>query len=658
MSRTYKVTPAVSTTSKSFHIDYEKLLNEQQLKAATEFEGPILCIAGAGSGKTRTIIYRVARMIESGIPSESILLLTYTRKAARNMLDSVSELLGAEVGKVTGGTYHSFATKILRQYGSYLNLSPSFSIIDEADSADIINLIRVELGFNSKETRFPQKKTISKIFSAAVNLEKTIAEIVTESHNHFEEHTDALTSIFNTYQTYKRENQLLGYDDLLAYLYELLARHSDARALINRKYQYVMADEYQDTNAVQARITMLLGGENNNIMVVGDDSQSIYSFRGARVQNILQFPQNFPNTRILRLEQNYRSTSSILHAANTLMKSAKEGFSKKLYTLRDKGELPALISCMDEQEQAAFVASRILDLREQGVKLSDIAVLFRSGFHAHQLELELKKRNIPYVKWGGYKFLESTHLKDIIAHLRVIQNPYDKVSWLRILLLLEGIGTKSASNIFEVISNSGDPYDLTAIKIRPSAEDGLTRLSKLLHNCGKLIDGQPSRLIDLIVEYYYPILKKSFDNYPKRLRDIDQLALLSQNFKYLADFLEELVLEPPKDAIDDGLNTQASDDETLVLSTIHSSKGLEWHSVFIIQAIEGRFPSFTSLGVNADLEEERRLMYVAMTRARENLGITYPAQVWDHSSASLLFKPSRFIEEIGADNLEKWQITR
>lgn len=658
MSRTYRVTPAASLPSGSFHIDYDKLLNEQQLKAVTEFEGPVLCIAGAGSGKTRTIIYRVARMIESGVAPESILLLTFTRKAARNMLESVSELLGAEVGKVTGGTYHSFASKILRQYGTYLNLSSSFSIIDEADSADIINLIRAELGFNSKETRFPQKRTISKIFSAAVNLEKSIAEIVRESYPHFEEHTDALLAIFNTYQKYKRENQLLGYDDLLTYLYELLHQHPDARAQINRKYQYVMADEYQDTNAVQARITMLLGGQSENIMVVGDDSQSIYSFRGAQVQNILQFPQHFPNARILRLEQNYRSTSSILHAANTLMKSAKEGFSKKLYTLREKGELPALIACIDEQEQAAFVTSRILDLREQGVRLNDMAVLFRSGFHAYQLELELKKRNIPYVKWGGYKFLESTHLKDIIAHLRVVQNPSDKVSWLRILLLIEGIGTKSASNIFQAISTSADPYDLTSIKTRPRAEDGLKRLAKMLHNCGKHIDGQPSRLIDMIVEYYYPILKKSFDDYPRRLKDIDQLALLSQNFGQLADFLEELALEPPKDAVDGGLNAQETEDETLILSTIHSAKGLEWHSVFLIQAIEGRFPSFSSLGSDADLEEERRLMYVAMTRARENLGIAYPVQVWDHSSASLLFKPSRFIEEIGDDNLEKWQITR
>ncbi|GAB4272416.1 MAG: ATP-dependent helicase [Candidatus Rifleibacteriota bacterium] len=644
--------------SQNYKLDYENLLNKSQLEAVKTFSGPILCIAGAGSGKTRTLIFRVARMIESGIAPDSILLLTFTRKAAKNMLDRVAALIGDQGRKVAGGTYHSFAAQMLRQYGHCIKLPSNFSIIDDEDAADIINLIRADLGLNKKETRFPKKNTILDIISKSINQEKNIEDITEFEYAHFHEHKKDISRIFSNFQTYKLENHLLDYDDLLTFFLKLLRESSEARERINSRYKYVMADEYQDTNGLQAKITLLLGGQKKNIMVVGDDAQSIYSFRGARIKNIIEFPEQFDNCKIIKLERNYRSTKSILSAANSLMQKAHEGFSKNLFTDREEGEKPALVQCEDDQEQAMFVAARILDLREQGIALNDMAVLFRSSFHAYQLELELKRRNIPYVKWGGFKFLESGHLKDVIAHMRVVLNPYDQVSWLRILLLLEGIGTRSATEIFRHIRNSADPYDLATFKAKPKAKQALTALASTLRNCSGLIDDKPSKMLDLIAEYYFPILKKRFDDYPRRMKDIDALSMICQKFPNTSEFLAEIALDPPKDSVDNVLVADSNDDEQLILSTIHSAKGLEWHSVFIIHALEGRFPSFNALKSPESLEEERRLMYVAMTRAKENLAISYPATMWDPVSGGLLAKPSRFIDETGSNNFEIWKISR
>ena len=657
MAKTYKLKTS-TPEKKDFKLPYSELLNPSQLEAVINFDGPMLCIAGAGSGKTRTLIYRVARMIESGIFPENILLLTFTRKAARNMLERVAELIGENGKKVAGGTYHSFANLMLRKYGKHINLPANFSILDEGDSGDIINLIRADMGLNKKETRFPNKKTLLQIKSKSINQEKPIDEILLTDYSHFEEHLSDIKKLFATFEEYKKENYLLTYDDLLIKLHELLANCHEAKEKVCRQYSYVMADEYQDTNGLQAKITLLLGGEKQNIMVVGDDAQSIYSFRGAKVKNIIEFPRLFENCKIIKLEENYRSTSSILTATNTLMKKAKEGFKKNLFTKRHKGELPAKIRCEDDSEQAAFVASRILDLREEGIPLNQIAVLFRSSYHSYQLELELKHRNIPYTKWGGFKFLESSHLKDVIAHLRVIQNPFDQVSWLRILLLLPGIGTKSASAIYKKIRVSENPFDLTTIKARPKSAEALKLLGEMLQKASPKIDLAPGRLLEIVTDYYFPLLKQAFDDYPRRMKDIDQLAIICQRFANLTDFLAEVSLEPPKDSIEDVIAIDSEDEENIILSTIHSSKGLEWHSVFIIWALEGKFPSFMSMKSEAEIEEERRLMYVAMTRAKENLAISYPGSIWDPVSGSFLCKPSRFIEEVGEDNLETWNLSR
>jgi len=657
MTRTYQLNTG-HIGAQSFKIDYQSLLNQQQLAAVTLFKGPLLCIAGAGSGKTRTLIYRVARMLESGIAPDSILLLTFTRKAAANMLDRVATLVGAQGKAVAGGTYHSFAANILRKYGHYIDLKPAFSIIDDGDASDIINFLRSELGFNRKESRFPQKKTVAQMFSKANNLEKSVSEIIAELYPQFAEHDQDICRLHHEFTAYKQKNLLLDYDDLLIYLHRLLSESEPARMQITSRYRYVMADEYQDTNGLQAKITFLLSGPNRNVMVVGDDAQSIYSFRGARVSNILEFPEIFPDCQVIRLERNYRSTRQILDAANSLMEKAGEGFKKKLFTERENGEQPACVRCEDEQEQAMFIAARVLELREQGIGLNDIAVLFRSSFHAYQLELELKRRNIPYVKWGGFKFLEAGHLKDVIAHLRIIQNPYDQVSWLRVLLLIEGIGTHSAGEIFAHIRQASDPFDFSGLKVRAKAANGLKKLGQMLTAASKLVATPPARLLEMVADYYFPILKERFDDYPRRFKDIDQLAIIAGKFSSLNDFLTDLALEPPKDAVDEALAPETSEDETLILSTIHSAKGLEWHSVFVIHALEGRFPSFSSLKTEADLEEERRLMYVAITRASENLAITYPSHIWDPATGTVLGRQSRFIDEISPELLENWQISR
>lgn len=657
MAKKYSIRGNTQEASIDYRVDYKKELNERQYDAVVHFNGPILCIAGAGSGKTKTLVYRVARMIESGISPENILLLTFTRKAATNMLDRVASLIGDIDGKVAGGTYHSFANMLLRKYGQKMGIPSNFSIIDEADSGDIINLIRGELELTKKETRFPRKQTLCQIFSKSINQSLSIDEVMDRDYAHFFEHKEDIKLIYTAFTVYKRDNYLLDYDDLLIFLHRLLNDFPDIRQIISNKYKYIMADEYQDTNELQAKITILLASVHNNVMVVGDDAQSIYSFRGAKVKNILNFPNEFDDCKIIKLEQNYRSYNAILKAANKLMESAKDGYKKNLFTEKEEGEKPARVKCFSEEEQSMFIASRILDLREEGVKLSDIAVLFRSGFHSYSLEMELQRRNIPYVKWGGLKFLEAAHLKDVLAHMRVLHNPKDQVSWMRILLLIEGIGIKSATNISREIAKLENCYDLTEIKVRPKAKSGLIKLSNALKKASEFVDRKPARIIEVIAEYYYVLAKKKYDNYPKRIKDIDQLSLISDRFDSLADFLADVVLEPPKDSVDGSLEADSDDEELLILSTIHSAKGLEWKHVFIIWALEGRFPSASSIKNSDGLEEERRLMYVAMTRAEKSLTISYPSQIWDPASMCLMSEPSRFLNEIGDDCLEKWEIS-
>ncbi|MBF0503178.1 MAG: ATP-dependent helicase [Candidatus Riflebacteria bacterium] len=662
MTREYALRPvsgaqvAGATASRRFGIDYERELNPAQNEAVQIINGPILCLAGAGSGKTRTLVYRVARMVENGILPESILLLTFTRKSAMEMLERAQQLIGAEGRRVNGGTYHSAANLILRRHGIAIGLPSNFSILDEGDSGDILQMIRADLNLEKKETRFPQKSTIKAMLSASINRGISIDRIISDDYPHFIEHTGDICRMLAEYAAYKTRTHLLDYDDLLLDLIRLLEEAPYARAELSHRYRFLMVDEYQDTNPLQARITRLLAGDERNVMAVGDDAQSIYAFRGADFRNILRFPEEFPGCRMVRLEENYRSTAPILDSTNRLMSHATSGFQKKLFTRRTGGEKPALLACADEEQQSNFVAQRILELREEGVPLSKVVVLFRSGFHSYGLELELRRRDIPYQKWGGFKFLEATHIKDVLAHLRILVNPCDQVSWIRVLMLLEGVGPRTAAKIFSDISTATNPFDLSRITAGSKIKEGLGSLGSML--CRLSGDPRPdtSSLIDIITDYYSPILKNRHDDFPKRLKDLDQLATIGGKYQGLEEFLADLTLEPPTNSVNGRLADDGEKEERLVLSTIHSAKGLEWHSVFVIWALEGRFPSFPALQNPERLEEERRLMYVAMTRARENLYLCYPVSIWDAASGSLLAEPSRFIRDIGDELLERWSL--
>ena len=634
-----------------FRIAYAEELNPQQLAAATTLEGPILVIAGAGSGKTRTLVYRVARLVESGVPPGAILLLTFTRKAAEEMLRRAGALVGGNCAQVAGGTFHSFAHLTLRRHGAGVGLSSGFTILDRSDSEDVINLLRSELGLDRKEKRFPRKQTIASLYSMAVNKQTTIADLVIDAYPHLAEQLDAIVALHARYLDFKARRQLVDYDDLLVKLRDALAEPTLAERL-GRQYRYLMVDEYQDTNVLQAEIVRRLASAHDNVMVVGDDAQSIYAFRGADVRNILEFPRLFPGARIITLDQNYRSTQPILDLANAVINRAPEKYTKNLFTKRGDGERPALVQARDEPEQSHFVAQRILELREEGVALGEIAVLFRSSFHSFDLEIALSRRNIPFVKRGGFRFVESAHVKDVLAHLRVVENPEDAVSWHRILLLLEGIGPKSSQDVLTRIAGVPQPWEaLVAAPGRGKSAGEVRRLAELLAEVAA--SATPGERLGRILAYYAPVLRRLHpEDYPKRERDLEQFAVIAERYRSTTALLADMALEPPTDSVAGILAGDGEDEGMVTLSTIHSAKGLEWNTVFVLWAADGRFPSMYGVHDDADIEEERRLMYVAVTRAKDRLYLTYPVEMFDRGLGLVLARPSRFVDGLGEDLLE------
>ena len=634
-----------------YKVDYEKELNPPQLEAVKQKEGPVLVIAGAGSGKTKTLTYRVARLIEDGINPKNILLLTFTKKAAQEMLSRAAIVLDSRCEQVAGGTFHSFANVILRKYSSLLELNNNFTITDRADSEDIINHIRSNI-IGKQEKRFPQKGTILDIYSKAVNKNIPSEDIILSEYKQFEHCIEKINEIICEYNNYKHKNSILDYDDLLLYLKTLLECNPEVRKKLSNQYKYIMVDEYQDTNTIQAQIVKLLASEHNNVMAVGDDSQSIYSFRGANFKNILEFPQLFDNTKIIKLEQNYRSSQNILSLANEILLKAKEKYTKTLFSDIVSSIKPALISANDMKMEAEFISQRVLELvEEENLSLNDICVLARSARMTYNLEIELAKRNIPYKKFGGMKFIEAAHIKDIIAHLRVILNPSDIISYTRILLLLDGIGNQSANKLLPILVNDSEIKNKNLPVKNPEA---VIKLTDLINNNQKDIFN-PKKVVQNVLKYYENILKDKYDDYTKREKDLEHFLALSEKYTSLEDFLSDLALEPPDTSVTD-IDSGAQKDEFLTLSTIHSAKGLEYKAVFIIGAVDGRFPSLYSFNSPDDLDEELRLMYVAVTRAKTHLAITYPIDMFDYSTNMVLSKPSRFLDGINQDILERWVI--
>jgi DNA helicase-2/ATP-dependent DNA helicase PcrA len=621
-------------------------LNPAQYEAVFHDQGPLLVIAGAGSGKTRTLTYRAARLVEDGIPPGAILLLTFTRKAAGEMLQRAARLLDDRCHQIAGGTFHAFANLVLRRYAAQIGFASGFAIMDRADSENLIGLLLKEMMPGKRLGAFPRNRTLADIFSRAANKSQALEDIIDAEYPHFWPYLDTLLALRTRYAEAKSAQALLDYDDLLTGLCDLLDRQPAVRKALVERYTHLMVDEYQDTNHVQARIVYLLAGDHRNIMVVGDDSQSIYSFRGADFRNIMDFPTLFPGTRLITLEENYRSTKPILSLTNELIDQASEKYPKHLFSQRAEGQHPLLVQTESENRQSRFVVDQIRQLNRQGVALQDMAVLFRAGFHAFDLEIELTRAGIPYVKYGGFKFMESAHIKDVLAHMRLLINPLDRISWLRILQLVENVGPKTAQAIYAAIP----PTTRSLRSFLERHEDrwhkpGLLRLRELL---AAIDDPQaaPVSVGEQIINYYLPILRVRHDDHPKRLRDLQQLLEVLEHYAALEPFLADMTLEPPSTAVSGTFETVNSQEDRLVLSTVHSAKGLEWHTVFILWAMDGRFPALQATDNPLQLDEELRLMYVAATRARERLYFLCPEQVYDRSSGMLLSRPSRFLETL------------
>ena len=629
-------------------IDYKNVLNPAQFEAVMTVEGPVLVIAGAGSGKTRTLVYRVARLVEKGVPPEAILLLTFTRKASQEMLERAAELSDARCRLVSGGTFHSLAHRLLREYAGLLGFSNSFSILDRSDMEEIIKSLIPELHIARNMPRFPKRGTLANILSKSANLQKPISEFITEEYGQFIELASHISSLTRLYTEYKKKNQLMDYDDLILNLRKLLVENAEVCSEMGQRYRYVMVDEYQDTNTIQADIVKWLVYAHGNIMVVGDDSQSIYSFRGANYRNMFDFPEQFPEAKLIKLEENYRSTQPILTFTNSLMEQAGEQFTKCLFTQRKGGERPKVVDTRTAHGQAVYISSYIKEQVEQGIPLDNFAVLFRAAYHSFELEAELARQGVSYIKYGGFKFLESAHIKDFLAHLRVIANKDDTVSWIRVLRLIKNVGqVKTHAIINWMKTNQILPEHLSRWPGAGKRDNGLKHLSGLMTRIVSK-DMEPERAVEEVMGYYTPILMTKFDNYPKRQKELEQLIPMAGRYRKLSAFLDDLALEPPNSTRD--INSPENIG-TLTLSTVHSAKGLEWPVVFIIWVMEGRFPPSRAYNDPQALEEERRLMYVAATRARNTLIISYPGKevlpAWsDYGGAGFKNGLSSFIQRL------------
>ncbi|TVQ65674.1 MAG: ATP-dependent helicase [Balneolaceae bacterium] len=637
---------------KTTMVRYRSLLNEQQFRAVFHESGPALVIAGAGTGKTRTLVYRVARLVESGCDPSSITLLTFTRRAADEMMQRAAAVLDERCQRIRGGTFHHYCSQLLHQYAEHIGYPGNFTILDSSDAMECIQLIRSRAGLDTKKKRFPKKSTLYSIFSSAVNRQMDIQEVLEADYPQFISLGEEIAGIEQGYRKYKEDNHVMDFDDLLLKTSGLLSESDEVRRKVASSNLHLLVDEYQDTNALQAELTRQLSSEHGNVMAVGDDAQSIYSFRGADLENMLRFPELFPGTEIIRLEENYRSTQQILTLANTLLEKAARKFEKNLYTKRGEGDLPGLVKAADMHDQSRFISQMILNIREQGLQLSDIAVLFRNGRDSFDLEVMLNQKEIPYIKFGGQKFTEAAHVKDVLAHLRLMVNPRDFISWNRVLMLIDGIGPKTAEDLYQWVTRSADPY--SPGRAPDLSGRYLTQLKALGELFAKLrqLDGSVTEQLRAVVEYYALFCRKRYDDHPKRMKDLESFIDISGKYRTLEELIELLALDPVDST---AVETEASQNEEppLVLSTIHSAKGLEWDTVFVIQCLDGILPSGYAIEDSGQMDEELRLMYVAVTRARERLFITYPA-LFQSRYGDYFSNPSRFLEGISENALEPW----
>ena len=667
MSRDYVLQPYQQAGH--LQIDYAKELNPQQLAAVTALPQAALVIAGAGSGKTRTLTYRVAYLIEQGVPADRILLLTFTNKAAREMMRRVADLLQSDLGGLWGGTFHSIGNRILRRHADRLGYRPDFTILDREDTKDLLKACIEDAKIDVKESLFPKPEALADIFSMALNTARSVPEVVAQDHDHFAARAAEIGAVCQHFAARKRSGNVMDFDDLLALWLRLLQEHPDICEMYQRRFQFILVDEYQDTNQLQASLIDLLAARHRNVMAVGDDSQSIYSWRGANFQNIMQFPKRYPEAGIYKIETNYRSTPEILAVANAAIAPNTRQFEKQLASSRKSGPKPVLVVCGDASEQAAFIAQRALELRDEGASLNEMAVLYRSHFHALELQLEFTRRNIPFSITSGIRFFEQAHVKDVAAYLKLACNPGDELSFKRIAGLLPGVGGRSAEKLwacFTAAQQSGDftqPHPLArafqacagiAPKKTAVAWAQLTATMSQLET--PPVRGDTAAMIRLVLEASYEdYLLESFANARSRLEDLEQLAVFSSRFKSAEEFLSELALLTNMDAEEE--QSAADDSERIRLSSIHQAKGLEFDVVFVIMLCDGMFPSGRSLEFPDAEEEERRLFYVAVTRAKNELYLSYPLiRITAGYSGDVMQQASRFLHDIPKDLIEEWNL--
>jgi len=627
-------------------------LNEAQLEAVTAPDGPLLVIAGAGSGKTRTIVHRLAWLVQQGVPAHAILLLTFTRKAAREMLDRASLLLDRQLMGVQGGTFHAFAFSVLRQFPPewLLERGGSPAIMDASDSTEAVRHCKDTLGLGKGDRSFPKIQTVIGLLSKARNKEMTVEEVIRRDVQHLLPHAESITRLGEAYAQYRRDHALLDYDDLLFELESMLRSRPDVLDIQRHRFRQILVDEYQDTNRVQARLVRLLAGDpeqgGGNIMAVGDDAQSIYAFRGATVHNILEFPTLFPGTRIVRLEENYRSLQPILNVANALLENAPAGYRKRLFSRRlpddETGTVVRLYRPLSDHSQGRMAADRISELLET-CRPSEIAVLFRAGYQSYHLEVELNRRSIRFRKYGGLRYTEASHVKDVLAFVRLVANPLDLPSFERVAGLSRGIGAKTARKLYDAVLDA-DPAVLAKKAARyPEFLTDINFISSL-----RTVSSSPEYVVSETVAHYRPRLEVLYpDDWPRRLQGLEEMQGIAASYDDLSLFLADLSLESPEEGDRD-------EEDRVVLSTVHSAKGLEWSAVLVLDLVEDRFPSRHALARPDDFEEERRLMYVACTRARDSLDLFSPLTLFNRGTGGQEpATPSPFVRELPADTAEE-----
>jgi DNA helicase-2/ATP-dependent DNA helicase PcrA len=664
MSRQYTLNRA---SGPALRIDYAAQLNPQQHQAVTAAPGPALVIAGAGSGKTRTLTYRVAYLVENGVSPSSILLLTFTNKAAREMLERVMALVPHDLAGLWSGTFHSIGNRILRAHSEAAGFRPGFSIMDREDQRDMVDSVIASAGIDTKDKRFPKGEVLADIYSYAINTSRPIGEVLAEKYPYFIPLEGEIAALQKKYEERKRSANSLDFDDLLVKPLRMMERTPSVAEYYQNRFQFILVDEYQDTNRIQAEFIDILGARHQNVMVVGDDAQAIYSWRGADFQNILDFPKRYPRATVYKIETNYRSVPEVLEVANAAIAGNVRQFRKELQAAREGGHAkPALVPLSDSNQQAQFVAQRILELRDEGMELNEMAVLYRAHYHSMELQMELTRHGIPFAITSGLRFFEQAHVKDVAAFLKFAVNPRDEVAFKRMARLLPGIGARSAEDLWAAVSpRLGDTGSFESFKTLLADQKVPAKSKKSWQQLVYTLDeiapnGQPhppAEMIAAVLEAVYDdYLKAKFPNYEQRREDLQVLQNYARQYEKTAEFLDQLALVSSLET-EGELGTRNEEDEMVNLSSVHQAKGLEWKAVFVIWMADGMFPNSRSLESGAAIEEERRLFYVAVTRAKDELYLTYPLMKLNAGYGEMFQRPSRFLGEVPAMLMEEWSVS-